>query len=150
MWYYKDMSSILVMAGIIEVSGVRPCAYDKFVDTVVDKLTPTQPMISNSYRDVIVSLGRLLLAFVILVIVATIVVIVFLFAERGGNINLACAITIVLVTVVLAVAMWYALTSLLGRDIGTLAPKVQKDVSNTALYAFNSAVRDAFFLTLCK
>lgn len=141
------MSSLLAMAALIEVSGVKPCAYDAFVATVVNTLTPTQSTISNAYKTAVMTLARLVAAFVVLVIVIAVIVLVSL---SSTTINLACAITIVVVAVVLSVVMWYAITWLLRNEIDALAPKVQKDTSDAALYAFNSVVRDAFFLTLCK
>lgn len=129
----------------IAMFGANPAAYNEFVKTTVDSLTPTQPVVSEAYLKETAKIIRLV-AFLVLVLILLVVIVMSLIYTRKYNANPAFIVCVVAIFLAMAAMVWYAATSMFVWEAKRLAPRVQKNLTNSVLYALNSAIRDGVFI----
>lgn len=138
------------MAGLVSLFGVSTVPYSKFVDTLVDELTPTQPTIANAYTQIVTSITSIVVLFLLVFVVIVVVIMAVLLQYKLPGKHLASSIAIVFVAIGIAVVVWYSTFVAVKWQTYSLSEAVQLNTTDTVLYAVNSVIRDTFFVALGK
>ena len=142
-----SLTNIGAMIATIDLQQVvNPVAYNAFVQSTVTTLTPKNPVIANAYIQVATDITRVIIVAALLLIILLVVLLCVATTRTIPNINRSIIILAIMMTVLISALTWAAFTSIFATKARNLAPKVQKDVSDTVIYAANSVIRDLFYL----
>ena len=136
-----------MIASISDI-GVVPSAYAKFVQYIVDNLKPTTNAISNLYVEATATVMKITVLLIFVLAIFTILIIAFVFNE--GKMTPIGAILLFFLALGLGFVMFYSFVGECNQGAKEDAAKFQESISEATLYAFNSTLRDAIYLYLCK
>ena len=129
--------------------GVKPAAYNDFVEYNVQALDPANSEIGATYAETLSQATRYV-ALLIIVIVLFAFIILIALALHSGYITEVSAIAAIAMAAIISVLYYILVRSYSLASSYDVVPAFQQSLVKSSLYTLNASIRDTIYLALCK